>query len=240
MQFIILISLFVSSFIILSFFVLLAQMFTDGITNKLVGCCQSNFNTDKDVILVRIYGNKTDLLIDRKAETRNFKVLNRFGFAPRLYATINNGLVYEFVPGCTLNPNTVTSPTIWPLVARQMARMHKINLVELGVESTEPVLCSKVRQFLKLVPNKFTNLKKQKLVEQTFPSLEDLKQEFEDLYNHLKELQSPIVFSHNDLLLGNVIYTEKENRVTFIDYEYAACNYQAYDLGNHFQEYAGM
>lgn len=72
-----------------------------------------------------------------------------------------------------------------------------------------------------------------------FPSVQELRQEFNDLYQQLKVLGSPTVFCHNDLLLGNVIYTEAENRVTFIDYEYASCNYQAFDIGNHFSEYAG-
>lgn len=48
------------------------QTFTDGITNKLVGCFyKEDGDTEaNDVVLVRIYGNKTDLLIDRKAELR--------------------------------------------------------------------------------------------------------------------------------------------------------------------------
>lgn len=48
------------------------QTFTDGITNKLVGCFYKEEGDVEanDVVLVRIYGNKTDLLIDRKAELR--------------------------------------------------------------------------------------------------------------------------------------------------------------------------
>lgn len=42
------------------------------------------------------------------------------------------------------------------------------------------------------------------------------------------------------MLLGNVIYTENLNRVTFIDYEYAEYNFQAFDIGNHFTEFAGI
>lgn len=77
-------------------------MFTDGITNKLVGCFHEE--RDTDVVLIRIYGNKTDLLIDRKAETKNICMLHRYGFAPQLYATFVNGLAYEYVPGVTLKP----------------------------------------------------------------------------------------------------------------------------------------
>lgn len=67
-----------------------------------------------------------------------------------------------------------------------------------------------------------------------------LLQEMRNLKDILTKLHSPIVFAHNDLLLGNVIYNSEHNSVTFIDYEYAAMNYQAYDIGNHFSEFAGM
>jgi len=47
-------------------------VFTDGITNKLLGCFHEDF--PEDIVLVRVYGHKTDLLIDRNAETRNIQV----------------------------------------------------------------------------------------------------------------------------------------------------------------------
>uniref|UniRef100_A0A336MXR1 ethanolamine kinase n=1 Tax=Culicoides sonorensis TaxID=179676 RepID=A0A336MXR1_CULSO len=236
------------------------KLFTDGITNKLVGCFHdttrqnglnhspeafikaNKFNNNKisDVVLIRIYGNKTDLLIDRKAETRNIKLLHRYGYAPKLYATFCNGLAYEYVPGNTLNVETVKDPKVWPLVARQMAKMHKIRLEETGVKVNEPMLWGKMQQFFKLVPKRFSDPEKQKKFEELFPSLDALMLDFSSLYDHLLKTDSPLVFCHNDLLLGNVIYTEEEEKVTFIDYEYAACNFQGFDIGNHFTEYAGV
>lgn len=66
-----------------------------------------------------------------------------------------------------------------------------------------------------------------------------MRAEFSQLYDKLSGSQSPIVFAHNDLLLGNIIYDSNSGNVTFIDYEYAECNYQAFDIGNHFAEFAG-
>lgn len=77
-------------------------------------------------------------------------------------------------------------------------------------------------------------------VKDQFLPVQRLRDEFSELYTHLVSLGSPIVFSHNDLLLGNVIYNEELNRVSFIDFEYAAHNFQAFDIGNHFTEFAGM
>lgn len=36
------------------------------------------------------------------------------------------------------------------------------------------------------------------------------------------------------------MYTEDLNKVTFIDYEYAEINFQAFDIGNHFAEFPGI
>lgn len=42
------------------------QVFNDGITNQLIGMFQ---NDPLNMILVRIYGKDTELIIDRKKET---------------------------------------------------------------------------------------------------------------------------------------------------------------------------
>jgi ethanolamine kinase len=43
----------------------------------------------------------------------------------------------------------------------------------------------------------------------------------------------------NSFIQGNVIYDENLSRISFIDFEYSGMNYQAFDIGNHFNEYAG-
>ena len=62
--------------------------------------------------------------------------------------------------------------------------------------------------------------------------------------NHLTELSlkqdSIICLSHNDLLLGNIIFNPKTQTVKIIDYEYGSIDYQAYDIANHFNEFAGV
>ncbi|XP_073793798.1 ethanolamine kinase 1-like isoform X1 [Danio rerio] len=70
-------------------------------------------------------------------------------------------------------------------------------------------------------------------------SLEIIMREMEELKSHLARINSPVVLCHNDLLTENVIYNQ-EGAVKFIDYEYADFNYQAYDIGNHFNEFAGI
>ena len=48
-------------------------------------------------------------------------------------------------------------------------------------------------------------------------------------------------FCHNDLLSGNILISRDGSaEITLIDYEYASYNYVAFDIANHFCEYAGF
>ncbi|XP_067914996.1 ethanolamine kinase 1 isoform X2 [Heterodontus francisci] len=165
------------------------KVFTDGITNKLVGCYIGD--SLDDVVLVRVYGNKTELFVDRENELKSFHVLHAHGCAPQLYCTFQNGLCYKFMEGSALDPEHVRNPSIF--------------------------------RFSMEVPGH-----------------QELQQELVLMKKHLSSLGSPIVLCHNDLLCKNIIYNEKEGYVKFIDYEYAGYNYQAFDIGNHFNEFAGV
>lgn len=76
--------------------------------------------------------------------------------------------------------------------------------------------------------------------EELLPPIDEVRMEFDRLFAVVSKIKSPIVYAHNDLLLGNILYDSIENKVKFIDYEYAAFNFQAYDIGNHFTEFAGI
>ncbi|MED6265701.1 Ethanolamine kinase 1, partial [Characodon lateralis] len=101
------------------------KFFTDGITNKLLGCYVGAVM--QDVVLVRIYGNKTELLVDRENEVKSFRVLHAHRCAPSLYCTFNNGLCYEFLQGTALEPEHIRSQPVFRLIARQLARYHAIH-----------------------------------------------------------------------------------------------------------------
>ena len=71
----------------------------------------------------------------------------------------------------------------------------------------------------------------------------------EDLMRALgSELAYQSVFCHNDLLSGNCLYQLNKSispdrnpgDITIIDYEYGGYNFRAFDIANHFNEYAGF
>uniref|UniRef100_A0A8C6YYS8 ethanolamine kinase n=1 Tax=Nothoprocta perdicaria TaxID=30464 RepID=A0A8C6YYS8_NOTPE len=201
------------------------QLFTDGITNKLVACY-----TDEgmaDAVLVRVYGRKTELFVDRETELKNFQVLQAHGCAPDLYCAFQNGLCYEFLPGIALGPDHVRDPRIFRLVAQEMARLHAIHA---NGSIPKPILWQKLHKYLALVKMDLSP-------KVSDPSLEVLEQELAWMKETLSQLGSPVVLCHNDLLCKNIIYNE---HVRFIDYEYTGYNYQAFDIGNHFNEFAGV
>lgn len=87
------------------------QRFTDGITNKLVACYVEE--DMRDCVLVRVYGERTELLVDRENEVRNFQLLRAHGCAPKLYCTFQNGLCYEYMRGMALGPEHIREPRLF-------------------------------------------------------------------------------------------------------------------------------
>ncbi|OCT87982.1 ethanolamine kinase 1 isoform X4 [Xenopus laevis] len=212
------------------------QLFTDGITNKLIGCYMGD--TMEDVVLVRIYGNKTELLVDREEELKSFRVLQSHGCAPQLYCTFNNGLCYEFMQGEALDPQHVCNPTIFRLIARRLAKIHAIHAHNGWIPKSN--LWVKMRKYFSLIPTEFEMEAVNGRFKREVPSPRVLEDEMSWMKEVLSNLQSPVVLCHNDLLCKNIIYNEKRGDVQFIDYEYSGYNYQAYDIGNHFNEFAGV
>ncbi|XP_011501489.1 PREDICTED: ethanolamine kinase 1 [Ceratosolen solmsi marchali] len=216
---------------------LLYKVFTNGISNKLVGIWYAN-NYNK-MVLVRVYGHKTDLLIDRQEEIRNIRILHKAGHTHSIYATFNNGLAYEFVEGYTLTVETVREIDVYKLVAKRMAEMHLLQPTS-DVSEDTPVIWQKTEKFMRLMPKQFDDVDKQIKFEKLIKPHDTLVYEYKILKDNLSQLASPVVFCHNDLLLTNILYNQKENKVTFIDFEYAAYNIQAFDIANHFAEFAGV
>ncbi|XP_060783108.1 ethanolamine kinase 1 [Neoarius graeffei] len=211
------------------------KVFTEGITNQLLGCSVS---TDLAMVLVRVYGRRTELFVDRKKEMEMLKLLHSYGCGPRLYCSFHNGICYEFLEGVALNDAQLQQPSVYRLVAEEMGKIHSIKLK--SGSSVEPVLWAKLANYLKLLQNCENDDVLWHSSQLDIPSMDMLTNEMEELKRHLNRVESPTVLCHNDLLTKNIIYNSDEGVVKFIDYEYADFNYQAYDIGNHFNEYAGV
>ncbi|XP_025045447.2 ethanolamine kinase 2 isoform X4 [Pelodiscus sinensis] len=118
--------------------------------------------------------------------------------------------------------------------------MAKIHTIHANGSLPKPNLWHKLHKYLAIMKTELSTKASNPRLRQEVPSLEVLEQELAWLKEYLSQLGSPIVLCHNDLLCKNIIYNETQDHVKFIDYEYAGYNYQAFDIGNHFNEFAGV
>ncbi|KAJ5995340.1 hypothetical protein N7481_002317 [Penicillium waksmanii] len=105
--------------------------FTDGITNTLLKIINrkaglTDAQIDEDAVLMRAYGNGTEILIDRERETTSHGLLAARGLAPPLLARFNNGLLYRFIRGKPCGHLDLVTAPIYRGVARRLAQWHAV------------------------------------------------------------------------------------------------------------------
>lgn len=74
--------------------------------------------------MLRAYGNKSSLLIDRKSEIETQALLSEYQLASPLVARFNNGLFCKFLPGRSCTPDDLAKEPIWRGVAELTAEWH--------------------------------------------------------------------------------------------------------------------
>mmetsp|Transcript_9215 Transcript_9215/g.12668 ORF Transcript_9215/g.12668 Transcript_9215/m.12668 type:complete len:359 (-) Transcript_9215:47-1123(-) len=221
---------------------LLVKQLTGGVTNKLYRCkvqedgySKVKGEFDERFVLVRVYGNNTDIFIDRKEELENIERLHKLGFAPKLYGCFNNGFIYGYFKGKDISPTELYEMKYSDRIAAKLADWHSLEFPGEKVPSVWP----RIEKWLNSVPAPYKDPVKQKQLDD-YGGLEKLKKEYAYLKQILSSSKSPIVFCHNDLLGPNIIYDSETDTFNFIDYEYGSYNYRGFDFGNHFNEYAGF
>jgi ethanolamine kinase len=81
---------------------------------------------DNEAVLLRAYGQGTDLIIDRERETQNHELLMQHNLAPTLLARFHNGMLYRFIRGAVTSPADLRRQDIWRAVARRLAEWHAV------------------------------------------------------------------------------------------------------------------
>jgi len=186
------------------------------------------------MVLVRVYGQGTDMIIDREGEMKNMARMQGIGLGGKLYAAFNNGICYQFLSGEVLSQSRLWETVVWKGVAKAMATMHSAPLQP--AEETTPCLWTRLKHFINCC-----NPICKPVLAANFPSKQELLIIAENLEEKLMmrtEKKDDVVFCHNDALLANVVIQE-ENVINFIDLEYGAPNFAAFDIANHFVEFVG-
>lgn len=139
------------------------KLFTNGITNRLIGVYKSKDKSD--MILIRVYGDNTDLFIDRQKEYRNMLAMYNAGLSAPVYCLFLNGIGYGFSTGSALDYNDAVDPIVSKLVAENLAKMHTIRPLK-GERKSAPnwnkpqaCLFTGIEKFLVLISNVLPQLK---------------------------------------------------------------------------------
>ena len=198
-----------------------------GITNKLY-----RVHSEKGDVTVRIYGDKTEIFINRDIEVETMKRVAKIGISPRLvkYMPEHRVTIVEFIPGCVLKNSDFLNEELYEKIVRPIRKIHQSGVV---------------------FPHIFNPLTKVKEMYKILNSLEISYPEFDivSVINNLEKIskiinipESKFTASHNDLLADNFVMIENGNKGKYhepmylIDWEYAGMAPRYYDLADMFQE----
>jgi ethanolamine kinase len=220
---------------------------------------------DDEAILLRAYGNNTDILIDRDQEAQSHALLAEYGLAPPLLARFDNGLLYNFIQGRVCTPQDLVKEDVWRGIARRLAEWHSVPLPSSyyrettanGINGTYtnghavtkkkpmPNIWTIMQKWIDALPTGTSAEQKRKSLLQA-----ELERSSQELDVTTSSGDPGMIFGHCDLLSANVIIlpngrtTNASNAgesetVRFIDYEYATACPAAFDIANHFAEWGG-
>ncbi|KAK9130733.1 hypothetical protein Sjap_011220 [Stephania japonica] len=213
----------------------LVETVSGGITNLLLKVSVKEATGNYSFITVRLYGPNTEYIIDRERELKAIKYLSAAGFGAKLLGLFGNGMAQSFINARTLTPSDMRDPKLAAQIAIQLCKFHQVEIPG----SREPQLWNDIFKFLvRASVLQFDDSEKQRRYEMI--SFEEVHDAVTHLKNLTDLLDAPVVFSHNDLLAGNLMLSEDEEQLHFIDFEYGSFSYRGYDIANHFNEYAGL
>ncbi|KAH7848369.1 hypothetical protein Vadar_002024 [Vaccinium darrowii] len=196
-----------------------------GITNLLLKVSVREETGNIVNLTVRLYGPNTEYVINRERELQAIRYLSAAGFGAKLLAVFGNGMVQSFID----------ARQNWLLkLQSSFSIFHQVEIPG----SKEPQLWIDIFKFFQKASSlTFDDGEKQRKYETI--SFEEVHNEVIELKELTGHLDAPVVFAHNDLLSGNLMLNDEEEKLYLIDFEYGSYNYRGFDIGNHFNEYAG-
>ncbi|XP_066959984.1 choline/ethanolamine kinase isoform X4 [Macrobrachium rosenbergii] len=218
-----------------------------GLSNLLYYCAlpptHPPKSTEPSEVLLRIYGqvHGEDALESLLTESVIFALLSERRLGPRLYGVFPGGRLEQFIPARSLLTEELGDRELSPLIASKMARIHALNV---PISKEPSWLWNTMEKWLKSGQELFSKK----------PNIDGIPEHILDRvkkFNYRKEIdylrkiiakvQSPVVFSHNDMQEGNILLNTQgktpDDRLSIIDFEYCSYNYRGFDIANHFCEW---
>ncbi|XP_064642610.1 ethanolamine kinase 1-like [Lineus longissimus] len=214
-----------------------------GLVNHML-LCKANENKD-EWLVARIFGITVEGFIqNRQKELIHTKLMADLKIGPPLYATFTNGLVSGFTKGTTYfwtDLSAFKNIKLLKAVARAMAKIHcettrRIAVDEYRVEKVKPMM-DVLKDFTLEWPEVIVDEETTKWFNSEVPTQGERIKELDLVFGGLKVVTDNIrghelSFCHNDCNPTNVIYDEKEDHVTFVDFEMCGLAEPLMDLSN--------
>lgn len=224
---------------------IVVKRFSGGMSNLLYFCALPNsvapLGTEPRQVLLRIYGQVHDDGVEAViTQSVIFTLLSERRMGPKLYGVFPGGRLEEYIPARHLETKELMEPSISVHIAEKLARVHRLQ-VPINKEPTS--LGDTMQRWLQHIR---TEVDVSSAAPEDRPKLRKLlavsfEKEYEWVMKMIPKVNSPVIFSHNDLQEGNILVCEdaplKDDRLIFIDYEYCSYNYRGFDLANHFCEW---
>jgi thiamine kinase-like enzyme len=199
-----------------------------GITNKLY-----RVQSEKGDYTVRIYGDKTDLFINRDYEAHAIEEMAKIGVASKLvkYMPEIGVTIVEFIDNSIVLKNGhFLDPSLYPKIVSPIRKIHEsgIRLKKLFNPLVEVKKMAAILKDLKASYNEF--------------AIDETIQRLDKLSAIIDIPPSAYTACHNDLLADNFILIEKgfehlyDSPMYIIDWEYAGMAPRYYDIADMFQE----
>jgi len=196
---------------------------------------------EPSVTLLRLFGEEHSTPEQQYkliTETVVFTMLAERNLGPKLHGVFAGGRFEEFIVGHTPSPQEIRAANYSKEIARNLAMVHSMNVPV----SKEPTwLGDEMRSYLnKLTPIRLECVDVDERESAALIANVNLRDEVDWVLTFLHSVESPVVFSHNDVNTGNILVREDGSDwdpLVFIDYEFAAYNHRAFDIANHFCEW---
>uniref|UniRef100_A0A0G4HGT6 ethanolamine kinase n=1 Tax=Chromera velia CCMP2878 TaxID=1169474 RepID=A0A0G4HGT6_9ALVE len=212
-----------------------------GITNRLLKIFKRD--APDEAVLVRVFGPKTEKMIDREREEKVLLHLSAKGFGASVLGIFEDGRIEQWLLGRTPEPLEMKKPEVAAQIAQALQKFHasdappSVSLDRSCLWDTLHGWINACRTAVKEA-DEGKDLRGKKLGVFDF---ERVAKELDAAEKRAKTFSSPLVLCHNDLLSGNVFLKSGANGgVTFIDFEYSTCGERAFDIANHWCECVGF
>ena len=136
----------------------------------------------------------------------------------------------------------------YSLLAENMAVLHDVDPQVLNnlpsFSGDRPFIWDYIEQLFAFINKELPDVFKIPKVKQIYGSMEEIRGLVLELKENIDKFAAhpacSLALCHNDLLFTNIIYKKETGDLKIIDFEFGNSNYCSFDIGNIFDEFAGI